>query len=442
MSAIDFFFGIKFFPCLIIATLLLAKYLPRRRYFVLKLLFSFAACTTFSAFMWQAAKSGTFLPDLGKFKFIICNFIFFFQAVGIICLCFECTFFQSVLYVCCGWCVEHISKAVCTLIALLLGVEGIAYNYNVEYFVITVLGYLVCYCMAFITFFKVHKNSEINLDKKKLIIPTLILLLTVVIIEIYLPGVFYSDTAAMVTVKLYALACCAGCLTLMLNIFESGRYRRELDVLEELERKRREHYEISKQSIELINVKCHDLKKMLDSGLKRKGILSDEEVSSLSSQLSIYDSIVATGNDALDLVLTEKSLYCEKNEIKLTLMADGESISFLTDMEVYSLFGNILDNAVEAVMRLPADKRVVTLNVKKTGEMLCVHEENYFEGNMRYQDGAPVTSKRDSRYHGFGVMSIRRVAEKFGGGVKITADDDVFKLDVLIPLPQTRSAIA
>lgn len=432
---IEFIFSVKFFPCLLIATLLFAAYLPRRNFFVLRFITCFLVSAALSALLWRLCKNSAFLPFIPKFKFVLCNFVFFFEAVGVICLCFDCTFFQAALYVCCGWCVEHISKSAATLAALLLKVEGIMYDYSAEYFIITVLSYLIFYCAVFIIFFNMHKDSRINLDKKKLIIPTLILLLTVVIIEIYLPTEVYNQSDVMAVVKLYALACCISCLTLMFNIFETGRYKRELALMEQFDRKRREQYEVSRQSIEVINLKCHDLKKMLDSGLKARGVMTDEEVTKLKEQISIYDSIIATGNDALDLVLTEKSLYCENNGIKLTVMADGQNLGFLTDMDIYSLFGNILDNAVEAVMKVEREKRIITLNVKRASGILSVHEENYFDGRLNYSGRDIDTVKTDKYNHGFGLMSIRRVAEKFGGGVTVCADGEIFKLDAVIPVP-------
>lgn len=64
-------------------------------------------------------------------------------------------------------------------------------------------------------------------------------------------------------------------------------------------------------------------------------------------------TVARTGNETLDIVLTDKLLYCEKNNVTITCIADGKSLSFMSEEDIYSLFGNALDNAVLAVEQLP-----------------------------------------------------------------------------------------
>ena len=58
----------------------------------------------------------------------------------------------------------------------------------------------------------------------------------------------------------------------------------------------------------------------------------------------------ATGNHALDVILTEKSLICKQKEIKLTCMADGKQLAFMQTTDLYSIFGNLLNNSIEAAL--------------------------------------------------------------------------------------------
>ena len=247
---------------------------------------------------------------------------------------------------------------------------------------------------------------------------------------------------AMIIIKLFAVICCLVSLCSALNLFEAGQYRYELDMIEQLDRKRREQYEIQRDTIEAVNIKCHDLKKMISSALGRRNLLSEEELRNIEGQISIYDAIVKTGNDALDLILTEKSLYCEKNDIKLTIMADGNDIGFMSEADIYSLFGNILDNAVEAVVKVPSERRAVTLSVKTVGNMLVVHEQNYFAGKIKFVNGTPATSKSDTSQHGYGILSIRRIVEKYGGGLDISADGEIYTLNAAIMCRPSVSAAA
>ena len=190
----------------------------------------------------------------------------------------------------------------------------------------------------------------------------------------------------------------------------------------------------------MINIKCHDIKYKLGELFAAEGKISSKAVDDLYKSISIYDSKVETGNELLDVLLTEKSLYCEKNKIKLTIMAEGGDLSFMSDADIYSLFGNILDNAVEAVIKVPPERRAVTLSVKTVGNMLIVHEQNYYAGRIKFVKGAPVTSKGNTNEHGYGILSIRRIVEKYEGGLNVSAEDGIFSLDAAIRCRSAGSA--
>ena len=63
-------------------------------------------------------------------------------------------------------------------------------------------------------------------------------------------------------------------------------------------------------------------------------------------------------------------------------MAEGGDLSFMSDADIYSLFGNILDNAVEAVMKVEPERRAVTLSIKTVGNMIVVHETGGVTNNV------------------------------------------------------------
>ena len=152
----------------------------------------------------------------------------------------------------------------------------------------------------------------------------------------------------------------------------------------------------------------------------------------IQKSVAIYDAKIETGNRLLDVLLTEKSLYCEQNGISLSCMADGEKLSFLEDSDLYCLFGNVLDNALEAVKRLEQkERRVINLSVKARGGMLIIQEENYFDGTITFEDGLPMTTKADKNYHGFGMRSIRMIVHKYKGELNTYTADGVFHLNIL-----------
>lgn len=438
---INTFFGYKFFPSLIIGALAFSMYAPRRRFFVLRFIFCFCAMSALSGFLWKSVRYLEMGSSLGNFMYVLCDVFFFFEVIALLCFCFKCSFWEAVLYNAAGWSLEHIANSLCFIFGLMLGIENIYFDYDIEYFVLTVLVYLVVFAAAFIAGWALCGNNRIKLNSKKVLLSVLLILLITVILGIYVP-VAETSPDVMIIIKLFAVICCMVSLCSALNLFEAGQYRYELDMVEQLDRKRREQYEIQKDTIDAVNIKCHDLKKMISSVLGKRNILSDAELEKLEGQISIYDAIVKTGNDALDLILTEKSLYCEKNKIKLTIMAEGGDLSFMSDADIYSLFGNILDNAVEAVMKVEPERRAVTLSIKTVGNMIVVHEQNYFAGKIKFVNGTPATSKNDTSQHGYGILSIRRIVEKYDGGLDISAEGDIYTLNAAVLRAAVPAAVA
>ncbi len=131
-----------------------------------------------------------------------------------------------------------------------------------------------------------------------------------------------------------------------------------------------------------------------------------------------------------DVILTEKSLLCNKNGIIINIMAEGEKLGFMAKEDIYALFGNMLDNAIEAVKNVDDDNRTIMLNIKAVGEMLVIRESNYYTDPIEFEDGLPVT-KGDKRFHGYGVKSIKFVCDRYDGDITIKAENNVFTMNIL-----------
>ncbi len=104
-------------------------------------------------------------------------------------------------------------------------------------------------------------------------------------------------------------------------------------------------------------------------------------------------------------------------------------------MDICTIFGNALDNAIEAVMRIEdPEKRLIHLTVSAQHAFVLIHVENYFEGELKFEGGNLVSTKGDDRFHGYGFKSLRYTAERYGGSVSVEAENNWFDLKLLIPL--------
>ena len=240
-----------------------------------------------------------------------------------------------------------------------------------------------------------------------------------------------------IIICLYNIVCCLMVLLLQFYVMSLKQSQTDLLITSQLLYNSEEQYKQNKENIELINIKCHDLKHQIER-FSQKGSFSQEESKELESMIDIYDTNVKTGNDVLDLIIKEKSLLCQKKNIKLKCYADCSKLNFITETDLYNLFGNALDNAIEAVSKInDHDKRRINLIVKNMMSFVSINVENYFEGQIELdKQGIPKTTKNNVQYHGFGMKSIKMIINKYHGDLKIVTDGDIFSLCILFPLDE------
>ena len=229
----------------------------------------------------------------------------------------------------------------------------------------------------------------------------------------------------------FSVVCCIIVLLLASKSIIENALLQELEYLKYTVRQGERQYQMSKDSIELINIKCHDIKYKLDA-LTAQGGMTPEAVKELRDSIAIYDSKTETGNQLLNILITEKSLYCEQNGINLSCMIDGVKLDFMETGDLYCLFGNLIDNALEAVKEIEEkERRVINLMVKSKDNLLLVQEENYYNGTREFEDGLPLTTKKDKNSHGFGMRSLRMIVKKYGGELAAYVSDDIFHLNII-----------
>lgn len=234
------------------------------------------------------------------------------------------------------------------------------------------------------------------------------------------------------TGNVFSVVCCSIVIILIFQALEKDDLKQKIEYLKHTIRAAERQYEISRDTIELINIKCHDIKYKIEASLNN----DKQDFKEIHEMISIYDSKIETGNKLLDVLFTEKSLYCEQNNILFSAMIDGTKLSFIEDGDLYCLFGNLMDNALEAVTKIEnKEKRIINITVKCKDDMLIIQQDNYFDGNINFDDeGLPITSKNDKKYHGFGVQSMKILVKKYKGIFTTYTEEDIFHLNILFNL--------
>ena len=210
---------------------------------------------------------------------------------------------------------------------------------------------------------------------------------------------------------------------------------RELDAVQKTLQTQYQQYMQSRESIDVINMKYHDLKHQIqylrseqDPG-KRNAFLDRIE-----NEIKSFELQNKTGNPVLDTILTGKSLYCYKHDITLTSVADGLLLDFMEVVDICSIFGNALDNAIESVLRIQdKEKRLIHVTVSQVNDFVMIRIENYYEGNLKVDGDDYLTTKKDQLLHGYGIKSIRYTAQRYDGAVYINTNNNWFDIKIVIP---------
>ncbi|MDD6051117.1 MAG: GHKL domain-containing protein, partial [Clostridiales bacterium] len=245
--------------------------------------------------------------------------------------------------------------------------------------------------------------------------------------------VFTADNQALFLYYFCALMYTATNYIMLIAISQLNRYRLDYEDMQAFINNKMQYYQMSRDGITSLQIKCHDLKHQI-AAIRSKADKEDFDryLNRLEDSIIEYGTVVECGNETINIVLTEKNILCSTRGVKFSYIIDGTLFGFMSEMEIYSLFGNALDNALESCTKVTSpEKRFISLKAAARGDMVILHVENSYEEALRIVDGMPQTTKKGSG-HGFGLRSIQSIAEKYDGVATVQAEGGLFKLTVLL----------
>lgn len=420
----------SFTIALIIGAVLVGYNMPRRRYFILRVIICLGVIAAF-AFVWEWFYSFIKQLDIGRWGFYIGFSKFFLQYLMVtfsMWICFNCNFFAALFCGTAAYCMEHITQRSYTILATFaLSNVPFAVNALIRTSITTAV-----YLFVYLIVIRKHKFSlsGIVVDNKIQIVSSAIVISVVVILNALVGRPANNIELSRTALNLITISCAFLALMLEFNVLFSKKRQNEVDELQHMLHEKSEQYEKEKANIEQINIKVHDLKHQIAT---LDGKIDKAELKEIAKTIDIYNSFIQTGNEAIDTIITQKSLHCQKHNIRLTCLLDGKVFNFIPPHELYALFGNAIENAINAVENLDIEKRVISIVETRHGSFITVRITNYFDGKIRFAEGLPVTQK-NREYHGFGMKSMRLLAEKYGGKVDAQIRKDLFMLAICLPM--------
>lgn len=226
-------------------------------------------------------------------------------------------------------------------------------------------------------------------------------------------------------------------------IREQEATKAELAIMHKLMEAQYRNYQTSERSMNLIHQKYHDLKHQI--ALLRSEMPDEKRqdyLDRMEDEIRGFEVGANTGNHIVDTILMDKAIQCSQKRIKLNCAADGRLLEFMDPLDLSSLLGNLLDNAIEhaETMTDPA-KRWIEFVIRKKNGFLVVEVGNPFEGEVMFQDGLPRTTKSDERFHGYGTKSIKNTVARYDGNVNFSAENGLFLVKMSFSLPEDENPV-
>jgi signal transduction histidine kinase len=411
----------SFFIEIFFAMLIILFFAKKRKLFPLRVIL--ALCIGFPFY---------YLPSLNSLSF---NYSY--DIVILVCFVFGLLLYDEkifpILFSCIGaWGIQHITW----------NILGIAYDLIPDVAALSDAVLITIYYVVFITIYLlallVIYKLKVRISFKKNQIFSFILAAIMIITTMYLSQ---AITTWSIPIRLYTILVALLSLIIMVGypylsdlILKEKELHDEKTMLEQMLDLQAEQQKLSKEATDILNIKFHDMKHQL---LMMRNMDEDERnrtSDEIEKSIDIYTDIARTGNEAMDIVITQKSLICTSNNIRFTYILSGECITFMNKSDITSLYGNIIDNAIEATKKEEGEYRLIKLKTYRQNGLILIQEENYCHTKIRFgKDGLPLSTKKDKVNHGYGSKSIRYIVEKYHGQMKIDHENDIYHLSIIIP---------
>lgn len=416
---------------LLLATSVYVFKLRRRNHFWLWLVLCLSCFIGF-AYSWSL------IPYINSVTSIIFSILFFFIAffglIGSLMACFKVNIQAAMFLGTAGYAMQHFTYK---LIQIVIGSieKGIPSFVDNNYGIYGIYASFVIISLPiFYNMFgkKIHKNETLIIEDSRLLIISIILIICTVILNlIYESFVKVSNLTLFVVGCLFDMVCCFLTLFIEFEMLKSKEISEAYVQMKTIWESEKKQLEISKENMDYMKILAHDLKHELNESTL---LISKDKVDELNRRIAAFGNSIKTGNDILDLVIAERTLIVQKENINLSIIADGSVLSNMKQSDCYSLFMNIMDNAIDAVKELPKDQREISLAVRESMGMILIHEVNPFKGTLNFKDGLPQTTKGDSMYHGLGTKSIKGIVDSYSGDCEISIkDNNIYVLNILLP---------
>lgn len=299
------------------------------------------------------------------------------------------------------------------------------------------LGYFILQIVMITIFRQILKKNNEGIDNKSLVAISVFFFILYVLSSMSIVP-FASGNMGWLNINLEIFMFIIGLLFAIALIYiKNYIYLKEKEqkdqfMIETLKRQY-SYYQDKQKDDERIKSIYHDMKNHL---LVLENKENTEETQAMAKklreQIENYEEYAHTGNDFLDVIIKDKTRIAKEKNIDFIVAIDFNNINFIEPLDISTIFGNAIDNAIEAVEKLQGEKKVIFVKAGKVNDFLSILVENNYDENEKMENRR--TSKKDTFLHGYGIQNIENAVEKYNGTCTITKENEKFTLKILLPL--------
>ena len=207
----------------------------------------------------------------------------------------------------------------------------------------------------------------------------------------------------------------------------SENYKKQIKAqLEQYELLSRSNHELRRFRHDFNNMYI-GLRKLIEDGKNDEALkMLEGQKKSFSETMLKYD----TGNGIVDALLTDKQQKAEKNNTFIQFEGIVPNDGKIEPADLCVIFGNTIDNAVEACALLGAEEKHILVKATVKSGLIIIVIRNPVDHKVQLSRGLPITTKRDKKMHGFGLYSLKKILDNYDGGFSIDCSDKEFCISI------------
>lgn len=318
-------------------------------------------------------------------------------------------------------------------------VDAIYSEKTLSRFLMIIIDQMILF-YVFAVFLRIFKKSKMNFGKKEWIFIITIFaasFLSIAAIQITLQKNDLSEQyigilmAAELGLNLINIIC----FFMMSILNNSHKAAEELSMLKQQDEIRKQYAENVKYRYDEIRRIRHDMKQsytVLETLLlENRTSEAIDYIRSGKSAIAKTEVLVDVGNDFVNSLLNSKLSTAKQLGIEV-ICSSVKDISGVEAVDLCTLLGNLLDNAIEAAEQCPLEKSLIEVKITSSDNKLVIQVTNSIKCSVLNENSELKSTKPNPMEHGFGVRSIRLIAKKYSGSVKYFEEDDTLSCRVIL----------